>query len=145
MYTTNHIDFTGNKLILPSPVILGKYLKERAAIESNYDFFNCRITSSGLICEGVFSLPETSNDYEVEIIYSHPIHPEVFVRKPKIEYRPEIHMYRNGSLCLYYPKDHSFTTKSMIYETIIPWTSEWLIFYELYKRKGEWLGKYKSH
>lgn len=145
MYKTNRIDFTESKLILPSATILGKYLKERTAIEKNYDFLNCRITSSGLICEGVFSVPETTNDYEVQIIYSLSGMPEVFVRKPKIEYKSELHMYKNGSLCLYYPKDRSFTSKSMLYDTIIPWTSEWLIFYELYKRKGEWLGKYKPH
>lgn len=145
MYTTNRIDFTESKLILPPPATLGKYLKDRSEIETNFDFLNCRITSNGLICEGVFSLPETSNDYEVRIIYSHPKYPEVFVINPKIEYKPELHMYRNSSLCLYYPKDNSFTSKSTLYDTIIPWTSEWLIFYELYKRWGKWLGKYKTH
>lgn len=145
MYTTNRIDFTESKLILPPPATLGKYMKERSAIEADFDFLNCRITSIGLICEGLFSVPETSNEYEVQIIYSHPNQPEVFVRNPQIEYKPELHMYKNGSLCLYYPKDNSFTSKSMLFDTIIPWTSEWLIFYELYRRKGKWLGKYKSH
>jgi hypothetical protein len=145
MYKTNHIDFTESKLILPSSKVLGKYMKERSTIEANYDFLNCRITSNGLICEGVFTVPETSNDYEVRIIYSHPKHPEVFVINPKIEYKAKLHMYKNGSLCLYYPKDNSYTSKSMLYDTIIPWTSEWLIFYELYKRNGKWLGKYKHH
>lgn len=145
MYTTKNIDFTESKLVIPNSVYLKKYLKERAAIEENFKFLNCSITSNGLFCEGYFNVPEVEKKYEVHIKYALSKQPEVFVVNPKIKYKHELHMYRNGSLCLYYPKDNSFTSKSMLYDTVIPWTSEWFIFYELYKKKGKWLGKYKAH
>lgn len=144
MSITNRIVFTESKLNLPPVSHLKKYFKERKAIEENYDFFNCKITSNGLICNGIFKVPDTSK-YEVEIKYLIPQHPKVFIVDPKISYNPEIHMYKGGSLCLYYPKDNSWNINCLLYNTIIPWISEWLIFYEIYKIKGEWLGDFKSH
>jgi len=33
----------------------------------------------------------------------------------------------------------------MLHETIIPWTAEWIVFYELWKITGEWLGSAALH
>lgn len=146
MYTTSLTDFTAtSKLRLPKPAYIARYIRERTAIKEEYDFLDCSITSYGLICQGTFSIPELTRDYEVKIKLDLPKYPKVFVINPKIEFNPKIHMYRDGSLCLHYPKDNSFKTTNMIFDTIIPWTSEWLIFYELYKLKGKWLGKYVRH
>jgi hypothetical protein len=48
------------------------------------------------------------------------------------------HVFEDGCLCLCFPWqwDH---TKS-IARTIVPWASEWLLFYELWKATGQWLG-----
>jgi hypothetical protein len=32
-----------------------------------------------------------------------------------------------------------------IHETIIPWTAEWLVFYELWKISGKWMGPAALH
>ena len=32
-----------------------------------------------------------------------------------------------------------------IHETIIPWTAEWLVFYELWQLTGEWYGAASPH
>lgn len=146
MSTIENTGFTViNKPKLPKPAHISKYLKERTAIEENYDFLNCSITSNGLVCEGSFSSPQLTMDYEVKIEFNLPNGPKVFVLNPKIKFNENLHMYCDNSLCLYYPDDNSFTINSMLFDTIIPWTSEWLIFYELHKLTGKWLGKYKPH
>ena len=32
-----------------------------------------------------------------------------------------------------------------VHETIVPWTAEWIVFYELWKITGEWLGPEAPH
>jgi len=41
-------------------------------------------------------------------------------------------------LCLFYGWD--FTTQMLITDTIIPWTIEWLYYYEIWLSTGEWCG-----
>ena len=147
MYITNRTAITGinDILILPKAAYLAKYHREKLAIEEHYQFLNCRITSKGLICEGVISDELLFKDYEVYINFDLPKLPKVFITNPKIEFDPNIHMYRDHSLCLYYYKDLSYSVNNLMYDTIVPWTSEWLIFYELYKLKDKWLAPFKSH
>jgi hypothetical protein len=49
-------------------------------------------------------------------------------------------MYDQERLCLYRPHRREWTPAMMIANTIIPWISEWLYFYELWLVTGEWLG-----
>lgn len=69
---------------------------------------------------------------------------DVFVVSPKIERiekgKKVPHMYTNGSLCLFYPKFNEWHYNDLWAETIIPWTSLWLFYYEVWKETGEWLG-----
>lgn len=48
------------------------------------------------------------------------------------------HRFEGGNLCLHYNGEWDPTM--LISETIIPWTSEWLLHYELWLATGEWLG-----
>ena len=41
-------------------------------------------------------------------------------------------------ICLY--RYSEFDSRKLISNTIIPWTIEWLYFYELWLATGEWLG-----
>ena len=43
-------------------------------------------------------------------------------------------------LCLYYPKYGEWKNYMYIADTIIPWTIEWLYYYEMWRITGEWLG-----
>lgn len=67
--------------------------------------------------------------------------PKVRVLSPKLTELPDEdipHRFENGDLCLHYNGEWDSTM--LISETIIPWTSEWLLFYELWLVTGEWLG-----
>lgn len=50
------------------------------------------------------------------------------------------HMYSQKTLCLYRPKYWEFTENCLLSETIIPWTSMWLYYYEMWHVTGKWLG-----
>ncbi len=51
-------------------------------------------------------------------------------------------MYKDGTLCLYHPRYHEWDPSDRIDSTILPWTSEWLYFYETWViTGGEWLGE----
>ena len=69
----------------------------------------------------------------------------IFVTNPKVElfYKGQLvpHLYRNGALCLYYPKYNEWDYRWPWADTLIPWTSLWLYFYEIWQETGEWLGE----
>ena len=50
------------------------------------------------------------------------------------------HLYSDGSLCLFYPKNNEWYYKDSWAETLIPWASLWLYYYEIWQETGEWLG-----
>lgn len=50
------------------------------------------------------------------------------------------HRYREGHLCLHRPKNKHWMPGMSIADTIIPWTSLWLFYYEEWHRTGEWHG-----
>lgn len=68
----------------------------------------------------------------------------IFVVEPKVDFlengKKVPHLYSNGSLCLFYPPNNEFNYKDLWSETLIPWTSLWLFYYEVWKETGEWLG-----
>lgn len=118
---------------------------EKHLLERHYSFLNTYITNNTLICIGIHQPTEYSANYKYEVTYKYGKHPTVNVISPNIEYNNDIHMYKNNSLCLYYPKDYSFTHDSHLYNTIIPWTHEWFVYYELYLITGIWQHPYVKH
>lgn len=69
---------------------------------------------------------------------------KVFVVNPEIKYienRKKVpHLYSDGSLCLHYPNYNEWSFRDSWVETLIPWTSLWLFYYEIWKETGQWLG-----
>ena len=52
-------------------------------------------------------------------------------------------MYHDGSLCLY--RTGQWVSGDLLVETIVPWTSEWLMHYEFWRATDEWLGSGGDH
>ncbi len=50
------------------------------------------------------------------------------------------HLYPGENLCLYHPKYYEFSRTEFLCDTIIPWTSLWLYYYEVWHTTDEWLG-----
>lgn len=85
--------------------------------------------------------------YEVAIQYRHRQRPKVTVVNPVLKSREGEslpHVYPGDELCLYY-KDEFTGTEDFIADTIVPWTSEWLYFYECWVTSGVWLGAEVPH
>ncbi|MFA1820072.1 hypothetical protein ACDX78_07760 [Virgibacillus oceani] len=92
---------------------------------------------------GTLQPSKKSDLYQVKVVYN-PYIPKVFILDPHIiPFAP--HRYPDLSLCLYHPMDNSFGGESLISDTIIPWTSEWLFFYEAWLEEGVWWGKEAPH
>ncbi|MGH9770404.1 MAG: hypothetical protein ACRD4Q_01665 [Candidatus Acidiferrales bacterium] len=82
-----------------------------------------------------------SPNYEVQIAYRMPRHPEVRVLAPALKRRgsTEIpHLFADGSLCLCEPGQWNAMT--VIADTLVPWAALWLYFYEIWYLTGEWHG-----
>ncbi len=129
-----------NKLILN---------RERKLIISNYDFIECKISKNKLICLGKTKPTEFSIEYEFKIEYGGVNSPKVLTVNPVIEYSDDIHMFpKDNSLCLYHPKTDNFKwdfKRHQLYDTIIPWTLEWFVYYELYLISGKWEHHFVPH
>lgn len=84
-----------------------------------------------------------SPEYRVRIEYDW-YSPRVFVESPNL-LKSCPHRYSDGSLCLYYPPDRSYSSNSFIANTIVPWVCEWLYFYEIWLETGIWWGDEAPH
>lgn len=83
--------------------------------------------------------------YTVEVSYRLGDSPNVYVLDPALKKRagsdePIPHMYSATRLCLYLPRAGEWNKGMYLSQTILPWTSLWLYYYEVWHATGEWLG-----
>lgn len=70
------------------------------------------------------------------------LHPELLARRDPPQ--PIPHVYRHPSLtetpllCLFWPREREWDVFKSIADFIIPWTTEWLANYELWRVTGTW-------
>ncbi|MBU8880105.1 hypothetical protein BGM26_14070 [Bacillus sp. FJAT-29790] len=106
--------------------------------------FNVEWKKNTVIWTGNLQPTPLSKSYTVEISYSLDMQqPEVIVLSPKLTTRGDEkipHVYPGNKLCLFRPKKKEWTREMLIAETIVPWTSLWLYYYETWHATGEWLG-----
>jgi hypothetical protein len=121
------------------------FIAQKILIEQYYDNFHCSLCRGVLVCVGGIRPTDYSPEYRVQIVYKQYGIPSVRVLNPYIEPSPKIHMYSDGNLCLYHPSSQPWSEKNNIHEIIIPWTAEWLVFYELFLSEGRWLGPEFKH
>jgi len=122
-----------------------KAVIEQTLLRRNFPFLNSRISGLELVCGGKITPTADSQTYKIEIRYCAPGSPEVRVLRPAITFDSRIHMYKNDTLCLYDYRNQPWQENWHLHDTIVPWTAEWLVFYELFLETGKWLGKSASH
>ncbi len=125
-----------------------KLTVEKALLEKRYPTFrgnHIDRRTDTLTCVGSIQPTPHSDTYQLKLIYPVWGIPKMYVVTPQIEPSPTIHIYQQGHLCLYHPIETPWRDTHHLSDTIIPWTAEWLVFYELYKLYGIWLGKSYSH
>jgi hypothetical protein len=83
-----------------------------------------------------------SQVYTVRVRQRHGQHPQVNVVEPRLELHPGAtslpHVYPGDELCLFYPGQ--WRPDTLLSTTILPWTAEWLMHYELWLVTGHWTG-----
>lgn len=125
-------------------VIIGR---EKSLILRNYKHIECKINNGILYCYGKYQPAEESNIYSYRVKYRPFSSPVTIVTNPLIEYNDDIHMFpKDNSLCLFHKTDMVWNSMQChLYDTIIPWTHEWFVFYELYQLYGKWMHPYVPH
>lgn len=85
-----------------------------------------------------------SATYTVRVQYRLGSAPRVMILSPQLRPRDDggviPHVYGHDRPCLYYPKFREWHPGAFVGETIVPWASLWLHYYELWHATGEWLG-----
>lgn len=84
-----------------------------------------------------------SVNYEVGLEYRLPKRPQVQLLSPELQRRNgkrPPHLFTDDCLCLYYYPAREWHAGMMLADTVIPWTSEWLLHYELWLATGVWSG-----
>lgn len=60
---------------------------------------------------------------------------------PNFPHKYEVDKKNNRvRLCLYHPSRNEWERDQEVYNTLIPWTCEWLYYYELWLDDGKWRG-----
>ena len=108
------------------------FLRQKSLIEQHFPCFECHLYGNRLSCKGKITPSEDCDQYLVRIRYDYEKVPRVEIIEPYIEPSSKIHIYGCGALCLYDPLQIPWRRSHNVHETIIPWTAEWLVYYELY-------------
>ena len=98
----------------------------------------------GIMWNGTLQPTAESPLYHITIAHPFDRNPAVRVAKPAI--RPASpHRYRDGSLCLYWPREWRWSPRESLADTLVPWTVFWLYYYEIWLVTEQWLGPCSPH
>lgn len=89
-----------------------------------------------------------SREYSLRLTYRRGDRPEVRVLAPNI---PELaaghgrvpHLYEHSHpvrLCLYLPRAREWGPEMSLAQTVVPWSIDWLFYFEIWLATGEWNG-----
>ena len=121
------------------------FLRQKSLIEQFFPCFECQLYGNRLTCKGKIVPSDGCDEYLVRIRYDYEKVPRVEIIEPNIKPSLKIHIYGCGALCLYDHRQSPWQRSQNIHETIIPWTAEWLVYYELFLICGKWLGPEAPH
>lgn len=116
-----------------------------SSMRCKYPHFTIAFTShSSMKVTGILQPTSRSGAYEFVLKYNLADSPKTKIISPvlmKNERGEEApHLYSNENLCLYHPKYREFNRTDFLCDTIIPWTSLWLYYYEVWHLTDEWHG-----
>ncbi len=123
-------------------LLIQKYL-----VEKHFKWLDLHIDVKKRSLEGQGKIIIGGKSYAIKVSYS-PFssfrYDRIYVEGHKIKYNDDIHLYNDLSLCLYHPIDVPLLRTIPLYQ-MIPWVSEWIVFYEQWKVYGVWLGREIKH
>ena len=109
-----------------------------------HQFSGKKINPQKKIWVGDIQPTKNSAYYKIKIVYEVDQYPTITVLKPKLvlaKGKDKLpHVYSGNKLCLFSPEKNEWTPNKFIADTIIPWTSLWLFYYESWLYTGKWEG-----
>lgn len=132
-----------NKKTKPIPIAL-QYIK----MKKDFNNWDIRLRNNILRCVGFIQPTPASISYKVMVKYKMSSEPIIKVLEPEIKTCPEEilpHVYEKDILCLYYPVTKEWNKSKYISQFIIPWISEWLYYFEVWKISKKWFGRAIKH
>ncbi len=132
---------------------MGRFIKPKVVsiaeqlylIKKKYSHFTMDFTGhSSMKVIGVIQPTPRSETYSFVLKYKMGGNPVVRITSPQLKKNSKgdaiPHLYPDGSLCLFRPAYDEFNESDFISDTIIPWASLWLYFYEIWHVTGQWRG-----
>lgn len=131
--------------------------------------FNLVVHLPWMVCWEGTLCPLSGQQYKVRVRCQRPYSTEHFkvwtphtpmveILDPKVErtnthegHDPLLHLYRDDHddgrlyLCLDNPQEPGWVPGTGVADTIIPWTNQWLMFYEFWQATGKWVGGGRDH
>jgi hypothetical protein len=110
-----------------------------------------RCANKSLIWVGQLRPTPLSKSYSIKIILEKGkvevliIDPVKLERYPGKIFLPHVYSTPKQKLCLFFPDGKEWNNGKLIVDTIIPWASEWLYFYEIWLITGNWFGGGTEH
>ncbi|MDW3212171.1 MAG: hypothetical protein R8N23_20040 [Reichenbachiella sp.] len=121
---------------------------QKMLVESHFDWLSLNLNSKNKTLYGSGLLNINGKNYTIILMYS-PFnkyrYDRIFIKDPPIKYHRDIHLYSDHSLCLYHPKVDQALIQKIPLVKMIPWISEWIVFYLQWKKYAVWLGKEIKH
>lgn len=124
-----------------TPISLGLQIADLAR-----RFPEFRFERAAMSWYGHLQPADDSARYRIKLTYRPPNSPKVWVRDPALHPKAR-HRYDDDSLCLYDPRVGEWHPGLFLSETIVPWTAEWLFYYEawLVDPERRWFGPEAPH
>lgn len=96
-----------------------------------------------IVWKGSLQPTPLSRPYLLRLDYKLKKWPKIWLMNPPLETRDgerAPHLYIDDSLCLFHPSYKEWSSDKLIADTIIPWASLWLYYYEIWLATGNWHG-----
>lgn len=125
----------------PRPVPL---VQQRSALDRRYPGSKTHQTRTDLIWSGELTPTEYSDTYELLLTHRIGLPPLAYVVRPRLSVVPGErlpHVYKHNVLCLH-TLGSALIGSRLLSDTMIPWATEWLFFYETWLATGgHWAGE----
>ena len=119
----------------------------KVALERSYPQSVCKLERNVLTWHATITPTVLSRQYKIKIVYDGHCPPRVIVSgdslrglsKPNFPHKFDIDEKNNRvRICLYLPCELNYMKPFS--ETLVPWTAEWLLHYEIWLATGNWCG-----
>jgi hypothetical protein len=123
-------------------------------MSSKHPQLKVRLRRNTAIWQGDWCPSDLSDTYFVRITYAFRSRPVIAVLSPTLKLAKGKcrlpHVYGDGQLDICVHEAEEWNSRLFIADTIMPWVSQWLRFYEYWEQTGSWEGKgthpeFRSH